>query len=153
MKRIWIGLIALAFGGCASAAPLVESAPGGGDMAKLGPPQQSDDLTAGGRYKEPWLSAAVKGAAAHSLGSLENPVRADMPEGQHAYLKRLRCADGKAPRYARAGNLGFGVFGSIIDAYDVSCPGSSPAKSTIIMDMYFPGHVETRAVAGFTITP
>lgn len=74
-----------------------------------------------------------------------------MPGGQHAYLGRLRCADGAAPRFERNGNLGFGTFGSIVDAYAVRCEGSSPAQATIIMDMYFPGYVETQPVQGFSI--
>jgi hypothetical protein len=90
-------------------------------------------------------------AAKHPLGSEKNPFRAAMPGGQHAYLGRLRCADGAAPRFERNGNLGFGTFGSIVDAYAVRCEGSSPAQTTIIMDMYFPGYVETQPVQGFSI--
>lgn len=150
-----LGVLAatLALGGCLSAAtPAIVSVIGGSEMAKLGPPKQSDDLAGGGKYIEPWLSAALKDASGHVLGSRENPVRADMPQGQHAYLQRLRCADGKAPQYERSGNLGFGAFGSIVDAYEVTCAGSSPARGEIVMDMYFGGYVETKPVAGFTIT-
>lgn len=134
---------ALALGACQSAAPA-------GD---LGPPQMSDDFMKGGQYREPWLSAALKEAASHPLGSEKNPVRADMPGGERMYLARLRCADGKAPAFARTGNLGAGAFGSIVDDYIVRCAGSSPAEIHVVMDMYFTGYQETRPVPGFTIAP
>ena len=116
-------------------------------------PQRSDDPfdMLGGRYQGASLERALTEAAKHPLGSERNPVRADMPRGQQAYLGRLRCADGKAPTFGRNGNLGFGAFGSIVDAYDVKCQGSSPAQTTIIMDMYFPDYVETQPVQGFSI--
>ena len=87
------------------------------------------------------------------LGSAGNPVRADMPAGQRAYLSRLRCANGRAPTFERRGNMGPGPYGSIIDAYSVTCAGSSPADSVVHMDMYHAGHVEAAAVPGFTIVP
>lgn len=74
-----------------------------------------------------------------------------MPEGQRAYLDRLRCADGNAPTYARGGNLGDGPYGNIIDSYTVMCAGSEPASARIILDMYHRGYVELRPVPGFTI--
>jgi hypothetical protein len=97
------------------------------------------------------LKKALEKAAEHPLGSEKNPVRADMPGGQRAYLARLRCADGKAPAFFREGSMGIGTFGNIIDGYRVSCEGSAPSSSLIIMDMYFAGHVEDAAVPGFTI--
>lgn len=96
--------------------------------------------------------AAPAAAAASSLGSDLAPVKAEMPPGQHAYLRRLRCADGRAPRWNRRGNIGFGRDGHIIDLYDVDCGAAAPGKVEIRMDMYHPGHVETRAVTGFTLT-
>jgi hypothetical protein len=117
----------------------------------MGPPRISDDWDMGGQYLEPWLGNALKAAEAHPLGSKDNPVRADMPGGQRAYLSRLRCADNAAPGYRRSGNLGAGVFGSIVDAYDVHCEGAEPV--TVVMDMYFRGYTEARAVEGFRIVP
>jgi hypothetical protein len=99
------------------------------------------------------LERALQAAAAHPFGSLENPVRAAMPQGQRAYLARLRCSNGQAPRFNRSGNAGAGVYGNIIDRYDVSCGESAPGNVTNFMDMYHRGHVEERAVPGFTITP
>lgn len=117
----------------------------------LGPPQSSNDVRKGGQYLEPWLGKALQDAARHPLGSKLNPVRADMPNGQRAYLARLRCANGAAPTYERLGNAGAGVFGSIIDQFDVRCQNSAPLRSIVYMDMYFAGHVETRAADGFKI--
>lgn len=117
--------------------------------------QGLDDLTSGGPDAPTGkkLEKLVKKAQKHPLGSKENPVRAEMPEGQRAYLGRLRCADGNAPAFGRVGNFGFGVFGRIIDGYRVVCQGSEPVETTIFMDMYHPGHIETVAVPGFAIVP
>lgn len=99
------------------------------------------------------LDKLIEKAQAHPLGSEKNPVRADMPGGQRAYLNRLRCADGKRPTYARVGSFGVGVYERIIDGYEVTCQNSTPATTMIYMDMYHPGHKEPAAVAGFSIEP
>lgn len=104
------------------------------------------DLMAGKRRVTPdW--AAIN---AQPLGSRGNPVRVEMPPGQHAYLRRLTCVDGSTPTFARAGNYGPGPFTTIIDGYEVRCPGST---TMIFMDMYHAGYVERRAVPGFGIRP
>ena len=90
---------------------------------------------------------------AHPLGSAANPVRVHRPEGERAYLARLRCANGQGAQFERVGNTGLGPYGMIVDAYDVRCPDSSPATSVIHLDMYHPAHTETRAPSGFTIVP
>ena len=110
-----------------------------------------DDILGGGGGQGTLLETLIDEAKKHPLGSEENPVRADMPRGQKAYLGRLRCADGKAPQYARTGSLGVGPFGRIVDAYEVTCESSEPAKTTVVMDMYHPGYQEPKAVSGFTI--
>lgn len=92
------------------------------------------------------LAEAIDKAAVHPLGSLGNPVRTDRPVGERAYLGKLRCADGSAPSYLRAGNVGVGVYGYIIDHYQVTCP-SQPAVS-VYMDMDHV-HEESRPVPGF----
>ena len=43
------------------------------------------------------MRALVAAAEAHPLGTADNPVRVGGPDGEHAYLARLRCADGAAP--------------------------------------------------------
>lgn len=99
------------------------------------------------------LDAALEKAAAFPLGSKDNPVRAQMPPGQRAYLARLRCADGNAPSFNRRGSFGMSPYGNIVDGYDVQCAGSEPAENLIFIDMYHSGHVEDRPVPGYTIVP
>ncbi|WP_066532132.1 hypothetical protein [Erythrobacter sp. CCH5-A1] len=99
------------------------------------------------------LEKLIEKAQAHPLGSKENPVRADMPGGQRAYLNRLRCANGQPPAFVRVGNFGRGPYERIIDGYEVTCKGSTPEKAMIFIDMYHPGHKEPAAVEGFTIEP
>lgn len=95
------------------------------------------------------LEQALAEAAQYPLGSDRNPVRAEGPAGQRAYLDRLRCPNGDAPEYFRTGNLGPGVFQNIVDAYSVTCSGKDSV--TVVMDMYHRGYVEKEAVSGFTI--
>ena len=97
------------------------------------------------------LKKAIAKAEQEPLGSRGNPVRVEMPEGQRAYLASLRCADGTRPRYERAGNVGLGVYQSIIDLYQADCGDAAPGKVEIYMNMYRPGHVETRPVPGFSV--
>ena len=89
-------------------------------------------------------------AAAHPLGTPENPVRVGGPEGEHAYLGHLRCADGSQPRIGARSEAGVGAYGSVVGAYEVSCGG---ATARIVFDMYHAEHVETRAPAGFSYVP
>ncbi len=73
-----------------------------------------------------------------------------MPPGERSYLSRLRCPDGAAPAYRRAGSAAEpSPYGSIMDIYQVACGNNPPV--TIFMDMYHPGYVEKSAVSGFTI--
>lgn len=90
-------------------------------------------------------------AVNNNLGTQENPIKADMPQGQRAYLNRLRCKDNTTPSYYRIGNVGIGAFGHIVDLYQLNCANSEPKESKLYMDMYFPGHVENNAPNGFTI--
>ena len=94
------------------------------------------------------MRALVAAAEAHPLGTVENPVRVGGPEGEHAYLGRLRCADGAAPRVGARRDAGTGAFGSVVGAYEVACGN---AAGRIVFDMYHEEHVETRAPAGFTL--
>jgi hypothetical protein len=127
-----IGLLFL--GACATAAP-----------------EEDFDLFSGGRAPPAEVARQAKASEKHPLGSQKNPIRVSMPAGQRAYLSRLRCSDGQPPVFVRTGNFGPGIYGSIIDGYDVKCPGASPAQSLIFMDMYHPDHVENAAPPGFTI--
>jgi hypothetical protein len=107
-----------------------------GELNRLSPEEEMRQLAAA--------------ADAHPLGTVENPVRVGGPEGEHAYLGRLRCADGAAPRVGARREVGIGAFGSVVGAYEVAC-GTQAGR--IVFDMYHEEHVETRAPAGFTLQP
>lgn len=115
----------------------------------------NDDLSSlfGSPLKGAKLEAAVNAAAAHPLGSERNPVRVNMPVGEHAYLARLRCSDGSAPKFERGGSVGTGPYGTIMDVYRVRCLTGQPAESSVYMDMYHGDYVENRPVPGFSIIP
>ncbi|MFT4954538.1 MAG: hypothetical protein ACI8U3_000909 [Brevundimonas sp.] len=138
--RSWILAAALAFtaAGCAASPSATDQ-----QMA-----ESFAALIGGGQVSGAALEERALEASRHPLGSLENPIRVNMPEGQRAYLDSLRCADGTAPAYRRTGSFGPGIYGSIIDGYEVRCAGAEPA--TLIMDMYHPRHVETGTPPGFT---
>ena len=91
----------------------------------------------------------IAAADAHSLGSAENPIRVAGPDGERAYLARLRCADGSVPRVGARTEAGVGAYGSVVAAYEVGC--GPAAGSRLVFDMYQAEHVETRAPAGFTL--
>ncbi|HWH17943.1 MAG TPA: hypothetical protein VNT77_06345 [Allosphingosinicella sp.] len=99
------------------------------------------------------LERAVAAAAAHPLGTLENPIRVGGPEGQRAYIERLRCANGARPAVGARDAAGVGAFGSIVDAYPLDCGAAAPGKVRLVMDMYHAEHREDRAPAGFSIDP
>jgi hypothetical protein len=96
------------------------------------------------------LAGMIAEAERHPLGSRQNPVRTAGVPGQHAYLARLRCADGKRPRYERAFSDGIGPFGRIMDIYNLWC---GEERGTVRLDLYHPDHVEVRPIPGFTIVP
>ncbi len=99
------------------------------------------------------LERAVEKAKQHPFGSMQNPVRADGPKGQRAYLQRLRCEDGTAPRFERRGSAGTGPYGTILDTYSVLCAGAGMVPVHLVyMDMYHE-HIEAAPIPGFTIVP
>lgn len=83
------------------------------------------------------------------LGSEKNPVRCAHPEGERAYLDRLRCESGKPPKYDRSGSVGEGPYDTILDRYIVTCPGEKK-EHIVLMDMYH-DYVELLPVPGFSI--
>lgn len=106
------------------------------------------------QYSAKSLSPKQQGKVdAHPLGSLKNPIRCDGPQGQRAYLSRLRCPNGAPPNFNRGGSVGVGPYGTVLDVYQVR--SSDPDSTTdIYMDMYHhEGYVETRPVEGFDIVP
>ena len=99
------------------------------------------------------LDQAVAEAAALPLGTAKNPVRVGGPQGERAYIARLRCADGSRPRVGQRGSAGVGAFGTIVDVYPVDCGAAAPGRFDLVMDMYHEEHKEQRAPAGFAIDP
>jgi hypothetical protein len=99
------------------------------------------------------IAAAIAAAANQPLGSIRNPVRVGGPEGERAYIARLRCADGSAPRIGQRGSAGVGAFGTIVDVYPLDCGTAAPGRIELVMDMYHEEHREDRAPAGFAILP
>jgi hypothetical protein len=97
------------------------------------------------------LEAAFAAAAAFPLGSLQNPVRVGGPEGELAYVARLRCADGKPPKLGAKRPGGIGAYGSVVEAFPIDCGAAAPGRVDLMMDMYFEEHSETRAPPGFTL--
>jgi TPR repeat protein len=84
------------------------------------------------------------------LGARANPVRADGPPGERQYLSRLRCPEGDAPLFERAGSVGDGPYGRILDLYELRCAGAASSVSVHI-DMYHPSHFEHSPLPGFNI--
>jgi hypothetical protein len=111
-------------------------------LAELGLGPEQDDLR-----------DALAAAAAHPLGTMENPVRVGGPEGERAYIARLRCADGSAPQVGPRANAGVGAFGTIVDVYPLDCGSAAPGRFGLVMDMYHEEHREDRAPPGFAIVP
>jgi hypothetical protein len=142
--RIPLVLLAL----CAAAPVAAQSG-----QPQLGARTQSPEQMAGAMSRlspEEEMRQLAAAADAYPLGTLENPVRVGGPEGEHAYLGRLRCADGTQPRVGARREGGVGAFGSVVGAYELTC---GTQTSRVLFDMYQEEHVETRAPAGFTLRP
>lgn len=144
-------ILLLALGAAASfASAPVLAAPKPGDRT-LTPEQLLAQLGMGVSDAE--LERAVAAAAVHPLGSSANPVRVGGPEGERAYIARLRCADGTAPKVGTRGSAGVGAFGTIVDVYPLDCGAAAPGRFDLVMDMYHAEHREQSAPPGFRIEP
>lgn len=95
--------------------------------------------------------AIAAAAAAHPLGSLENPVRVGGPEGARAYIARLRCADGRTPQRAPPTDGGVGAYGTLTRLYPLDCGAAAPGRVAVAFDLYHQEHAESRAPAGFAL--
>lgn len=136
-----------------TAAILILAAPAAAQQPRLGQRTTSPEAMVAQMNPaspEEELRVLVAAADAHPLGTIENPVRVGGPQGERAYLARLRCPDGAAPRIGARREAGIGAFGSVVAAYELSCAG---ADGRLLFDMYHEEHVETRAPAGFTLAP
>jgi hypothetical protein len=88
-------------------------------------------------------------AAAHPLGTEQNPVRVGGPEGARAYIARLRCADGSRPQVGARSTGGVGAYGTLTERYALDCAGAAPGRIALAFDIYHEEHRETRPPAGF----
>lgn len=151
LALLTVGIAGLALSGCAQ--QLAEAAaPQSGSSTGVADSRVWTYMPGSGQLTGKALDKALAEAEKHPLGSTNNPVRVFEPNGQRAYLSRLRCSDGRRPDYQRSGNVGVGVFGNIVDLYDVNCHSAKPGRVEVYMDMYFTGAGEQRPVPGFTIT-
>jgi hypothetical protein len=90
-------------------------------------------------------------AAAHPLGTVENPIRVGGPEGARSYIARLRCADGSRPQVGPRGPGGIGAYGTLTERYPLDCGAAAPGRMVLAFDFYHEEHVETRPAPGFSL--
>lgn len=139
MSKFFLVLAAASLAAMASAKPPREQSPAS--------PEILADVGSGNSDAE--LQRAIAAAAAHPLGSSENPIRVAGPEGAQAYLSRLKCGDGSAPKVGAKAQGGVGAYGSIVDLYSIDCGAAAPGKLDLRIDIYHEENVESRAPAGF----
>lgn len=108
-----------------------------GDMAPADPMAEAEAIAAA--------------AAAHPLGSVENPVRVGGPQGARAYIARLRCADGSRPQVGARATGAVGAYGTLTERYPLDCGAAAPGRIAVAFDFYHEEHVETRPAAGFAL--
>ena len=132
------------------AAPAAAQTPGLGK--RTAPPEQSM-AGIGGGSSDAEIARAEQAAAGFPLGSLQNPVRVGGPEGERAYLGRLRCADGKPPRAGIGRPGGTDAFGSVAEMVTLDCGAAAPGRTELAFDLYFEEHREDRAPGGFALAP
>jgi len=90
-------------------------------------------------------------AAAHPLGTVQNPVRVGGPEGARAYIARLRCADGSSPRVGPRRSGAVGAYGTLTELYPLDCGSAAPGRVALSFDFYHEEHVENRPAPGFVL--
>jgi hypothetical protein len=95
--------------------------------------------------------AIAAAAAAHPLGTPDNPVRVGGPQGARAYIARLRCADGSRPRVGARSTGAVGAYGTLTERYPLDCGTAAPGRAAVDFDFYHEEHVETRPPAGFAL--
>lgn len=139
MSKYILTLAALAVAAAAPAKPPREESPVPRELLS----------EVGGGNSDAELQRAMAEAAAHPLGSAENPIRVAGPEGTRAYIARLRCADGSAPVIGVKEAGGIGAYGSIVDRYSVNCGAAAPGRRDLLIDIYHEENVETALPAGF----
>lgn len=108
-----------------------------GDMAPADPIAEAEQIAAA--------------AAAHPLGSVDNPVRVGGPQGARAYIGRLRCADGSSPQVGARSTGAVGAYGTLTELYPLDCGAAAPGRVTLAFDFYHEEHVETKPASGFAM--
>jgi hypothetical protein len=141
MSKYILALAAIAVAASASAKPPREESPAPRDML----------AAVGSGNSDAEIARAIAAAQAHPLGSAENPIRVGGPEGARAYVQRLRCADGSAPKVGSQAPGGVGGYGSVLALFPVDCGAAAPGKAELRVDIYHEEHAETRAPAGFRL--
>jgi len=99
------------------------------------------------------IAQELEAAAAFPVGTLQNPIRVAGPEGERAYLARLRCADNSLPRIGAQKPGGTGAFGNVVDLVSADCGAAAPAHADILIDVYQEEHVLEAAPPGFRLVP
>jgi hypothetical protein len=138
------------------AAAALAAAPASGQKPKLGQrtaaPEQSM-AGIGGGSSDVEVAQELAAAANYPVGTLQNPVRVVGPDGERAYLARLRCGDGSLPRIGAQRPGGSDAFGNVADLAPADCGGATPAHADIHIDIYQEEHVLEAAPAGFQLAP
>jgi hypothetical protein len=143
MRKFVVPFTAALLAASAQAAPPREESPAPREMLEAFGAGNSDDQ----------IAQAIVAANAFPLGTIENPIRVEGPEGQQAYLARLRCGDGSMPKIGAKTSGGVGTYGTIVDSVPVDCGSAAPGQVTLVMDLYHAENVETRPPSGFTAQP
>lgn len=103
--------------------------------------------------ESPASSAPRNAMANHNvsgpLGSKTNPVRCEDPSGEKEYLSNLRDNQAQSPEFTRAGSVGTGPYGNLLDCYRVRT--SDGTEREVYFDMYHRGHLELKPIEGFRI--
>jgi hypothetical protein len=97
------------------------------------------------------MAKAIVAANAYPLGTLQNPIRVAGPDGAHAYLARLRCADSSTPAIGREAPGSTDAFGTLTTIVPVTCGTGPPAP--LVFDFYQEEFRETRPAQGFSLAP
>jgi hypothetical protein len=86
------------------------------------------------------------------LGSYANPIRCAGKSEELSYLGRLRCPDGSAPHWRRAGARGHGSGGTTQSLYRVRCTRLN-WETTIQFDRWRPPSADLGAPDGLRLAP
>ena len=116
-------------------------------------PPETSMAGIGGGSSDAEVAQELATAAAFPVGTLQNPIRVAGPEGERAYLARLRCADGAMPRVGAQRPGGTDAFGNVTELAPADCGGAAPAHADILIDIYQEEHVLEAAPAGFQLAP